>query len=83
MFAHSPKAELASSNHGRRAALGLLYLIGLAFADTASAQIASPVVNISPVNSDRDSSNPNSASGGRVNRLAAHPTNDQIYVAAS
>ena len=83
MFAHLLKPELAFPNHGRRAALGLLCLIGLAFGDPAAAQIASPVVNISPVNSDRDNSNPNSASGGRVNSLAAHPSNDQIYFAAS
>jgi hypothetical protein len=55
----------------------------VALTGVAQAQIASPVANISPVNSDRDNSNPNSASGGRVNGLAAHPTNDRIYFAAS
>lgn len=49
----------------------------------ANAQISSRVVNISPVSSDRDGSNPNSASGGRVNQLATHPTSDDIFFAAS
>ena len=60
--------------------------MGLALGVTthrAEAQLAQPVANISPERSDRDSSDPNSASGGRVNGLAAHPTNDQIYFAAS
>ena len=49
----------------------------------AEAQLSWRVDNISPVQSDRDGSDPNSASGGRVNKLAAHPTNSQIYFAAS
>ena len=48
-----------------------------------NAQITSQVVNISPVTSDRDGSNPNSASGGRVNQLATHPTSDDIFFSAS
>jgi hypothetical protein len=52
-------------------------------AGDAIAQIAEPVVNISPLNSDRDNSDPNSASGGRVNKLATHPTSNQIFYAAS
>lgn len=49
----------------------------------SNAQIASPISNISPVTSDRDGSDPNSASGGRVNGLAAHPTSTQKFFAAS
>jgi hypothetical protein len=84
MFSRLLKMQLVFPNHGRWVALGFLCLIVLTFGGAlATAQIASPVVNISPVNSDRDNSDPNSASGGRVNKLAAHPTNDQIYFAAS
>jgi FG-GAP repeat len=83
MFARTVEPSLAFPTQGGRAALGLFCLIGLAFGDPAVAQIASPVANISPVNSDRDNSNPKSASGGRANKLAAHPSNDQIYFAAS
>ena len=48
-----------------------------------SANIASPISNISPVTSDGDGSNPNSASGGRVNGLTSHPTSTRKFFAAS
>ena len=57
--------------------------LGLVLAGPAAAQISAPVVNISPVQSDRDNSNPNSASGGRVNGLASHPLDNDILFAAS
>ena len=67
-----------------RAALLLASLAALlVFSGTAAAQASWRIDNISPVRSDRDGGDPNSASGGRVNQLAAHPTNNQIYFAAS
>ncbi len=61
----------------------LLLAVLVLLAGPLPAQIAAPVDNISPTSSDRDGSDPNSASGGRVNGLAAHPTDDDIFFAAS
>ena len=47
------------------------------------AQVTSQVINISPTSSDQDGSDPNSASGGRVNKIATHPTTDSTFFAAS
>ena len=64
---------------------GALFLpvLTLALGGSAEAQVSWHIDNISPASSDRDGSNPNSASGGRVNKLAAHPTDATIYFAAS
>lgn len=51
-------------------------------ADTAQAQVTS-IENISPTRSSFDVKDPNSSSGGRVNGLAANPTNNQHFFAAS
>ena len=50
---------------------------------SAIAQIAAPIDNISPMNSDRDARSPGSASGGRVNQMSIHPTNASVAFAAS
>jgi hypothetical protein len=63
------------------ATLGLIMFGVVAL--SAQAQSSWRIDNISPLQSDRDASDANSASGGRVNKLAAHPTNNQIYFAAS
>jgi hypothetical protein len=63
------------------AAIGVVFAAGAT--NPAYAQLTSRIENISPLSSDRDASDPNSASGGRVNQLAAHPTNAAIYFAAS
>jgi len=81
MFHRSSKAPRTFTSCGPKA--GLIFALMFGLTSGAAAQIASPAVNISPVASDRDNSNPNSASGGRVNQLAAHPNNDQVYFAAS
>jgi len=60
-----------------------MFLLFALVSSIASAQIASPISNISPVTSDRDGSDPNSASGGRVNGLASHPISTQKFFAAS
>ncbi|MCB1037511.1 MAG: hypothetical protein KDD47_27010, partial [Acidobacteria bacterium] len=39
--------------------------------------------DVSPDNSDHDPSDPDGATGGRVNGLAIHPTNNQLMYAAS
>ena len=67
-----------------RTALLLASIAALSgFSATVAAQASWRIDNISPVQSDQDNNNPNSASGGRVNQLAAHPTNNQVYFAAS
>ncbi len=58
------------------------FLISLT-GNKVSAEVTSQVVNISPTSSDRDGSNPNSSSGGRVNKIATHPTTDNTFFAAS
>ena len=63
--------------------VGVIISILLFSAPSVQAIITSQIVNISPVTSDQDGSNPNSASGGRVNQLATHPTDDDIFFAAS
>jgi hypothetical protein len=49
----------------------------------AHAQISWQVQNISPVQSNLDGADPNSASGGRVNQLGVNPANTQVALAAS
>lgn len=51
----------------------------------AAASIAFPqsVIDISPSSSTLDSTNPNGASGGRINRLAVKPGDNQVFYAAS
>lgn len=58
-------------------------IVSMSLTDQVMAQIAPPIVNISPISSDRDSRDPNSSSGGRVNKLATHPTSDDVFFAAS
>ena len=62
----------------RRCALVLL--AGL-FADPVLPQVV--VTDIAPDSSTLDATNPNGASGGRVNGLAADPTNNTTFYAAS
>ena len=63
--------------------LFVLILMFVTLVSGTKAQVSWRIDNISPASSDRDNANPNSASGGRVNKLAAHPTNAAIYFAAS
>ena len=62
---------------------GIGLILALVATGYADAQVTWRIDNISPLQSDRDGSNPNSASGGRVNQLAVHPSNAAIYFAAS
>ena len=67
----------------RRAALGraVLAIVASLFAFPATAQFI--VSDIGPDNSSLDATNPNGASGGRVNGLASHPNNNTTFFAAS
>ncbi|HSX59670.1 MAG TPA: hypothetical protein VLF18_05685 [Tahibacter sp.] len=79
-------ARVSSTHAHRRFVAPAAAVVGLAalFAATvATAQSSWRIDNISPASSDRDGSDPNSASGGRVNKIATHPTSNQIYFAAS
>lgn len=71
-----------------RTALRRLFAAGAvaaacAFAWNAEAQVTWQIDNISPATSGRDGTDPNSASGGRVNKLGSHPTNAAVHFAAS
>lgn len=68
---------------GGLAIAALPAVLGVILHGQAFAAVTWRIDNISPLQSDRDGSDPNSASGGRVNQLAAHPTNPAIYFAAS
>lgn len=65
------------------AGVGLVALVAVGAHGHALAAVTWRIDNISPLQSDRDGTNPNSASGGRVNKLAAHPTDATVYFAAS
>lgn len=71
----------------RRSAARALAALGVALAtlqpSTAGAQVDWRIENISPLNSNGHASDPNSASGGRVNKLGTDPTDNRIHFAAS
>jgi uncharacterized repeat protein (TIGR01451 family) len=83
----SPMSPFSTNRTYRRGALGSSFVgiaaaIGLLLTVTAaSAQITFEDIN--PDQSDLDASDPDGASGGRVNGLASVPRNNQIYYAAS
>jgi uncharacterized repeat protein (TIGR01451 family) len=52
-------------------------------AEASLATIPIPIEDISPSNSDLDASDPNGASGGRVNNLASVAGDNQMFYAAS
>lgn len=60
----------------------LSMVMWIILAESAMAQVIS-IENISPTRSNYDVKDPNSSSGGRVNGLAANPTNRQHFLAAS
>jgi photosystem II stability/assembly factor-like uncharacterized protein len=57
--------------------------LALALSAAATAQISWQVQNINPLQSNLDGTDPNSASGGRVNQLGVNPANTQVALAAS
>ncbi len=65
------------------ARLGALCVPIALLSAAATAQVNWQVQNISPVQSNLDGANPNSASGGRVNQLGVNPANAQSALAAS
>lgn len=61
----------------------LLLVVALAAPAVHAASITVTFEDISPNQSDTDPSDPDGASGGRVNGLAIHPTSNQILYAAT
>jgi len=61
----------------------LLASVGMLLSAPAAHAQSWQIDNISPVTSSGHQADPNSASGGRVNLLAVHPTNKNIIFAAS